>query len=255
MAGVAHVLRLRRRRGGDPMSCLHARRSAHDRRRSAGRSPPANSGSTCPTSSITWSRPRRSISPPPTGSRRGTRARAGAPSSTTRMAATGAGRSRIYELIFNTRPIHAFLMDGNSLVAQTLVIAHCLGHGYVFENNAWLGAVDREIMSRVGSAADRIADYMGALRARPGRGLPRRVPRDRRPPAPGTADPQGERPGADAAARPVRRAVPVRGRRRTRAGRELSAWRCDVASRESRSRTCSGSSRRTATGSRTGSTT
>ena len=72
------------------------------------------------------------------------------------------GQERIYELIFNTRPIHAFLMDGNSLVAQTLVIAHCLGHGYVFENNAWLGAVDREIMSRVGSAADRIADYMGA---------------------------------------------------------------------------------------------
>jgi stage V sporulation protein R len=72
------------------------------------------------------------------------------------------GQERIYELIFNTRPIHAFLMDGNSLVAQTLVIAHCLGHGYVFDNNAWLGAVDREIMSRVGSAADRIADYMGS---------------------------------------------------------------------------------------------
>jgi spore cortex formation protein SpoVR/YcgB (stage V sporulation) len=42
------------------------------------------------------------------------------------------------------------------------VIAHCLGHGYVFENNAWLGAVDRDIMSRVVSAAERIADYMGA---------------------------------------------------------------------------------------------
>ena len=53
-------------------------------------------------------------------------------------------------------------MHGNSLVAQTLVIAHCLGHGYVFENNQWLGAVDREIMSRVLSAAERIADYMGA---------------------------------------------------------------------------------------------
>ncbi len=72
------------------------------------------------------------------------------------------GQERIYELIFNTRPVHAYLMDGNSLVAQTLVIAHCLGHGYVFENNQWLGAVDREIMSRVISAAERIADYMGA---------------------------------------------------------------------------------------------
>ncbi len=72
------------------------------------------------------------------------------------------GQERIYELIFNTRPVHAYLMQGNSLVAQTLVIAHCLGHGYVFDNNQWLGAVDREIMSRVISAAQRIADYMGA---------------------------------------------------------------------------------------------
>ena len=73
-----------------------------------------------------------------------------------------AGQGRIYELIFNTRPVHAYLMEGNSLVAQTLVIAHCLGHGYVFETNQWLGAVDREIMPRAVSAAARIADYMGA---------------------------------------------------------------------------------------------
>jgi stage V sporulation protein R len=73
-----------------------------------------------------------------------------------------AGQGRIYELIFNTRPVHAYLMEGNSLVAQTLVIAHCLGHGYVFQNNRWLGAVDRQIMPRVISAAERIADYMGA---------------------------------------------------------------------------------------------
>ncbi|MBV9047702.1 MAG: SpoVR family protein [Solirubrobacterales bacterium] len=72
------------------------------------------------------------------------------------------GRERVYELIFNTRPVHAYLMVGNSFVAQTLVVAHCLGHGYVFDNNAWLGAVDREIMSRVVSAAQRIGDYMGA---------------------------------------------------------------------------------------------
>ncbi len=71
-----------------------------------------------------------------------------------------AGRSRIYELIFNTAPVHAYLMEGNSLVAQTLVIAHCLGHSHVFESNRWLGAVDRQIMPRVVSAAERIADYM-----------------------------------------------------------------------------------------------
>jgi stage V sporulation protein R len=72
------------------------------------------------------------------------------------------GQGRIYELIFNTRPVHAYLMDGNSLAAQTLVIAHCLGHGYVFETNRWLQAVDRDIMPRVISAAERISDYMAA---------------------------------------------------------------------------------------------
>jgi stage V sporulation protein R len=72
------------------------------------------------------------------------------------------GQGRIYELIFNTRPAHAYLMEGNSLVAQTLVIAHCLGHGWVFEHNGWFGAVDRDIMPRVLSAAERIADYMAA---------------------------------------------------------------------------------------------
>jgi stage V sporulation protein R len=77
------------------------------------------------------------------------------------------GEGRVYELIFNTQPVHAYLMEGNSLVAQTLVIAHCLGHGYVFETNRWLGAVDRAIMPRVLSAAERIADYMAAYGREP----------------------------------------------------------------------------------------
>ena len=129
------------------------------------------------------------------------------------------GQERIYELIFNTRPIHAYLMDGNSLVAQTLVIAHCLGHGYVFENNAWLGAVDREIMSRVGSAADRIADYMGAY----GRdrvedfldachAIAVHQPQAQLIHKASVSEPTQQRP-------PLRRAVPGGGRRRTRAGR------------------------------------
>ena len=125
------------------------------------------------------------------------------------------GEGRIYELIFNTRPVHAYLMEGNSLVAQTLVIAHCLGHGYVFETNGWLGAVDRTIMPRVLSAAERIADYMARARARPRRGLPRRLPRDRRPPAPGAAHPQGGRSEPEHRRGPLRRAVPRRGRRPT----------------------------------------
>jgi stage V sporulation protein R len=72
------------------------------------------------------------------------------------------GRSRIYELIVNTDPVHAYLLDGNSVVAQTLVIAHCTGHAWFFANNRWFDPTDRLILPRVRSAADRIGDYMAA---------------------------------------------------------------------------------------------
>jgi stage V sporulation protein R len=70
------------------------------------------------------------------------------------------GRSRIYELIVNTDPVHAYLLEGNSLVAQTLVIAHCTGHAWFFANNRWFDPTDRLILPRVRSAADRIGGYM-----------------------------------------------------------------------------------------------
>jgi stage V sporulation protein R len=70
------------------------------------------------------------------------------------------GRSRIYELIVNTDPVHAYLLDGNSAVAQTLVIAHCTGHAWFFSHNRWFDPTDRLILSRVRSAAERIGGYM-----------------------------------------------------------------------------------------------
>src|SRR3954468_19526716 len=38
------------------------------------------------------------------------------------------GLSKIYELIINTNPAQAFLMEGNSLIQNKLVIAHVIGH-------------------------------------------------------------------------------------------------------------------------------
>jgi stage V sporulation protein R len=73
------------------------------------------------------------------------------------------GRSRIYELIVNTDPVNAYLLDGNSIVAQTLVIAHCAGHAWFFGNNRWFDATDRAILPRVRSAAERIDAHMAAI--------------------------------------------------------------------------------------------
>lgn len=71
-----------------------------------------------------------------------------------------AGRARIYELVVNTRPAHAYLLEGNSLVAQLLVIAHVLGHAVVFERSRYFEPADKGFLTRVRAAADRIDRYM-----------------------------------------------------------------------------------------------
>ena len=165
------------------------------------------------------------------------------------------GESRIYELIFNTSPVHAYLMEGNSLVAQTLVIAHCLGHGWVFEHNRWLGAVDRAIMPRVLAAAERIADYMGA------HGRERVEDFLDACHAVAIHQPQAQLirtaavVRARAPRRPLRRALPRRGRGRPPPGGGGARRAADAASRASPSRTCSASSSATPAAWRTGSAT
>lgn len=40
-----------------------------------------------------------------------------------------------YELIINSNPCIQILMEENSLLEQTMVMAHCVGHNFVFKNN------------------------------------------------------------------------------------------------------------------------
>jgi stage V sporulation protein R len=70
------------------------------------------------------------------------------------------GHGRIYELVINTKPVQAYLLDGNSLVAQLLVIAHVYGHGVMYEHNAYFKPADKNILSRVKAGADRIDSYI-----------------------------------------------------------------------------------------------
>jgi stage V sporulation protein R len=71
------------------------------------------------------------------------------------------GKSRIYEIIINTRPVYAYLLDGNSVITQLLVMAHCYGHAAFFENSKYFVPADKNILPRVRSAAERIDGYMG----------------------------------------------------------------------------------------------
>lgn len=70
------------------------------------------------------------------------------------------GKGRIYELVINTKPVKAYLLDGNSFVAQLLVIAHVYGHAVTFEHNAYFKPADKNILSRVHSGAERIDNYI-----------------------------------------------------------------------------------------------
>lgn len=71
------------------------------------------------------------------------------------------GKGRIYELVINTKPVYAYLMDGNSLTAQLLVMAHVLGHATVYANSPYFSVADKNILSRTRAAAERIDTYMG----------------------------------------------------------------------------------------------
>ena len=69
------------------------------------------------------------------------------------------GRSRIYELVLNTEPYQAYLLEGNSWVAQLLVIAHVYGHCWFFQHNSYFANTDRKFLHRVRAGAERIEDY------------------------------------------------------------------------------------------------
>ena len=69
------------------------------------------------------------------------------------------GLSKIYELVINTNPSHAFLMEGNSLIQNTLVAAHVTGHSDFFRHNAFFANTNRQMVDGVSVNAERIRRY------------------------------------------------------------------------------------------------
>ncbi len=70
------------------------------------------------------------------------------------------GLSKIYEMVINTDPCYAYLMEGNMLVDQKLVIAHVLGHCDFFKNNKWFSKTNRKMMDVMANHATRVRRYM-----------------------------------------------------------------------------------------------
>ena len=69
------------------------------------------------------------------------------------------GLSKIYELIINTNPAQAFLMEGNSLIQNKLVIAHVIGHSDFFKCNAYFQHTNRQMAEMAGVTAERLRAY------------------------------------------------------------------------------------------------
>ncbi len=69
------------------------------------------------------------------------------------------GMSKIYEIVFNTDPCQAFLMDSNSMTSHKLTIAHVIGHCHFFKHNDYFSHTDRRMIEKVRLHRDRIAQY------------------------------------------------------------------------------------------------
>ncbi|MEC1179731.1 SpoVR family protein [Metasolibacillus meyeri] len=69
------------------------------------------------------------------------------------------GLSQIYELVINSNPCYAFLLDTNSLTQNKLIIAHVLAHCDFFKNNARFSNTRRDMVESMTATAERITKY------------------------------------------------------------------------------------------------
>jgi stage V sporulation protein R len=69
------------------------------------------------------------------------------------------GLSKIYEMVINTNPSIAYLLEENKLVDQKLVMAHVCAHVDFFKNNAWFKRSDRNMLATSRAAGERIDGY------------------------------------------------------------------------------------------------
>lgn len=69
------------------------------------------------------------------------------------------GVSKIHEVVVNTNPAQAYLLDSNPLIYNKLVAAHVLGHTDFFKHNPAFADTNRAMVISAGLHADRIRQY------------------------------------------------------------------------------------------------
>ncbi len=69
------------------------------------------------------------------------------------------GLSRIYELVVNTNPAYAFLMEANSVLQNKLVAAHVLAHSDFFKHNVYFRHTSRQMIEGASINSERLRKY------------------------------------------------------------------------------------------------
>jgi len=72
------------------------------------------------------------------------------------------GLQKIYEMVINTDPSYAYLLDNNMMVDQKLVMAHVFGHVDFFKNNLWFGHTNRKMLDQMANHAVRVRRHVDA---------------------------------------------------------------------------------------------
>ncbi len=70
------------------------------------------------------------------------------------------GLQKIYELVINTDPCYAYLLDSNELTDHKLVMAHVYGHCDFFKNNLYFSKTNRRMLDEMANHGARIRQHM-----------------------------------------------------------------------------------------------
>jgi stage V sporulation protein R len=70
-----------------------------------------------------------------------------------------AGAGRLYEMMVDTEPPIAYLLESNSIAAQKLVVAHCLGHADLFRHHVLAQQGSKTFHESLAAASERFDQY------------------------------------------------------------------------------------------------
>jgi len=72
------------------------------------------------------------------------------------------GLQKIYEMVINTVPSYAYLLDNNTFMDQKLVMAHVTGHVDFFTNSSWFAHTNRKMLDQMANHAARVRRHIDA---------------------------------------------------------------------------------------------